>query len=429
MQTVRAGELYFLKSPFHEETFDTDKEKRLCYLLGTVSARPAVVIRPPAWWDNFSMVTVIPALSRGNPALVYHLMDRYGRETRSDYPFVPHHATSIPVSRLGRYIGSMDPDELEELMYAYHWVMDPAWQNDPSKPIPKAYSVVANSRVPRGSWITQADPRSSLSITVDRENHFTSVTNPEIDGVTVPDGTAALHPKVEKEIAKEPEYVAVETALPDSVEIDEDKIPVPVEKKFPPSIFADDILKQVAGRFDLDYGYYLDKKVRDPYVLDPDKDGLRHNLSDKDFQKLLDYYATMQPLDAFLLGPRLPTYILVEITGLDTGMAVVLKAICNALRDMPEEEYQQRVKDREDADDEPETEEDTKEPVMSFMDYKTSLHRLKPYLNANKVDKIPANLREEFLNIPKGIIKRVWCGAQFEQAYKQAVALYTEKGA
>lgn len=56
MQAIRAGDLYFLQSPFSsgmaKDAIGTAQiEKRLSYLLGTVSSRPAVVIRPPAWWD------------------------------------------------------------------------------------------------------------------------------------------------------------------------------------------------------------------------------------------------------------------------------------------------------------------------------------------------------------------------------------------
>lgn len=59
MQAIRAGDLYFLQSPFSsgivKDAIGTSQmEKRLSYLLGTVSSRPAVVIRPPAWWDRYN---------------------------------------------------------------------------------------------------------------------------------------------------------------------------------------------------------------------------------------------------------------------------------------------------------------------------------------------------------------------------------------
>lgn len=423
MQTIRAGELYFLKSPFHADDYDTDKEKRVSYLLGTVSARPAVVIRPPYHWDSFSMVTVIPALSRGNPAIVYHLRDRYDRETKSDYPFVPHHAISIPVSRLGRYIGSLEDHELEELMYAFHWIMDPSMQKDPAHPAPRAYKDVVRNKIPKGSWIAPKDQRSDVSIRIAKNGELRSDTNPEINGVKVIDESGTIYPRVEKAIKREPVFVPVSNPLPDSVDHKPDEVVVPVEKEFPPSIFSNDVLQQVAGRFDIDCAYYLNAVKRTPDVIDPDKDGIRHNLKDREIQEIFDYYKMMKPMDAYLLGPRLPTFILAEITGMDSAKATVLKLMCNILRDMPKDEYAARL----DALKQPEPVKEEKKPEPPApVDYKPIIQKLKPYMSSSRIMSIPENLREDFLSLPKGIVKRAWTGTQFETAYKKALATYRE---
>lgn len=432
MQTVRAGDVYFLRSPFHADNHDTDKEKRLSYLLGTVSARPAVVVRPPYWWDNFSMVTVIPALSHGAPAITLKLNDRYDRETKSDYPFVPHHAISIPVSRLGHYIGSLDDQEIEELMYAFHWVMDPRLHNDEKYPAPRCYKNVVRNKIPKGSWIAPRDPRSDAVLRIGDDNGTMSIhseTNPEINGTLVSEEPMAIHPRTERAMTREPVFIPVETHLPDvkdDTKEDEEMnvVPVPVEKKFPPSIFSLDVLNQVAGRFDIDSAHYLTAKKRDPYVVDPDKDFLRHGLSDKDITNVFEYYKTMEPMDAYLLGPRLPTFILAEITGFDHVTATVLKLICNLLRDMPDEEYDrrydemtQRVAQKDDA-----------KPIIQAeeqVDYKPIVQRLRSYLTQARITRIPEDLQEDFLSVPKGIIKRAWTGKQFELYYKKAVNLYT----
>ena len=90
MKTLRTGDLYFLQSPFHSEGHTKDaasREKRLSYLLGTVSARPAIIIREPVWWDKYSTCTIIPAVSKVEPSIKLRLIDRYGYETSSVYNF------------------------------------------------------------------------------------------------------------------------------------------------------------------------------------------------------------------------------------------------------------------------------------------------------------------------------------------------------
>lgn len=423
MQTIRAGDLYFLKSPFHADDHDTDKEKRLCYLLGTVSARPAIVIKPPVHWDPFNMVTIIPALSRGTPAITLHLEDRYGRETKSDYPFLPHHAVSIPVSRLGRYIGSLDPEELAEIMEAFHWVMDPARQADPNVKIPRVYQHVSSRKLPRGSWIYQGDPRSNVDVRITKGGVLKSPTNPEIDGVTVEESRDAIQPKAEEYITRDPVFVPAETPLPDAVpeEVRADAVVVPVEKSFPPSIYPTDVLQQIAGRFDIDEAYYRNMKPRNPYVITDWETLVNHRLSKKDFDRVLDYYTMMTPLDAMLLGPRLPTHILQEITEMDRSMTTVLKLVCNVLRDMPDEKYEEYVKadaERSNARVEQQNDQDT----VVAVDYRPMLDKVKPYLNPKSIDKLPDSLRDEFSQIPKGILKRAWNGKSFETYYKKAIA-------
>lgn len=426
MQTVRAGDLYFLKSPFHADDHDTDKEKRLCYLLGTVSARPVIVIKPPVYWDPFNMVTVIPALSRGNPAITLHLDDRYGRETKSDYPFLPHHAISIPVSRLGHYIGSLDQSELAEIMEAFHWVMDPAIQADPTVKVPRVYQRVSSKKLPRGSWIYQGDPRSSVDIRIAASGALRSPTNPEIDGITVIEEKGAIQPKVEEYISRDPVFVPVESSLPDAEpataeEADNNIVVVPVEKSFPPSIYPTDVLQQIAGRFDIDEAYYRNMKPRNPYVITDWDTLVNHRLPKKDFDRVLDYYTMMKPLDALLLGPRLPTHILQEITHMDRCMTTVLKLVCNVLRDMPEERYEEYVKSDAEAT-KGKSMQDNAPDTAQTVDYKPMLEKVRPYLSPKSIGKLPDDMRDIFNQIPKGILKRAWSGKSFESYYKKVIA-------
>lgn len=138
MQAINLGDVYFCESPF-TNSVGAKADKKLSYLLGTVSQRPVIVIRPPMAWDIYGQVEVLPALSYSKPAITFKMYDRFGYLSEADYSFAPHTTHSIPVNRLGRYIGRLSDEELSELMYAYHWIHDTAMQQDKSNPVPECY--------------------------------------------------------------------------------------------------------------------------------------------------------------------------------------------------------------------------------------------------------------------------------------------------
>lgn len=138
MQAVNVGDVYFCESPF-ANSVGTKTDKKLAYLLGTVSQRPVVVIRAPAAWDIYGQVEVLPSLSYSKPAITFKMFDRFGYLSDSDYSFAPHTTHSLPVNRLGRYIGRLSDEELEEIMYAYRWIHDPMMQRDKDFPVPPCY--------------------------------------------------------------------------------------------------------------------------------------------------------------------------------------------------------------------------------------------------------------------------------------------------
>ena len=190
MKVIKEGDLYFLESPFHINPPNEEsvyQEKKLSYLLGTVSSRPAVVVRAPAFWDRFNTVTVIPALSHGDPAVTFHLLDRYGRLTEADYPFVPHNPHTIPVARLGKYIGSLEPEEIRELLYAFHWIHDAEMQADRDKyQVPPVYRKVMMQKIPAMSWKHNRDSRANVDIGIDADTmEIASETHPELNGFPI----------------------------------------------------------------------------------------------------------------------------------------------------------------------------------------------------------------------------------------------------
>lgn len=127
MRTINAGDVFILHDVFHGR-FDTQQLKTLHYAFGTLSGRPVVVIRPPAAWDVFGMVTILPAMSKGNPCYEVPVEDIFGKKVEcnhSSYKWMPHYPYSVPVSRLGKYVGSLTITELKEILDAFEWVHNP----------------------------------------------------------------------------------------------------------------------------------------------------------------------------------------------------------------------------------------------------------------------------------------------------------------
>lgn len=448
MQAISAGDLYFLQSPFtsgiaNDAEEQSKQEKRLSYLLGTVSSRPAIVIRPPAWWDRFNTVTVIPAITKGKPAIVLRLNDKYGFETDAEYPFVPHNPHTIPVARLGRYIGRLDDDELAEILYAFEWIHDPIMQRDKTIDVPKIYRDVFAKAHPPKSWSKNQDARSAIKIGFGDDMRLQSPTHPEVNGLEF--GTA-LGKFVDPKINSDKGFVPVESALPDVLEPDditkeetdmskENGARVPVEKGFPKSIFSTDDLWKVASRFTIDESYYDGSILRrDPIVLtEAEQDKIFKGVGKMSKSILLDSYIKMTPFDAFLLGPRLPLPVVAELLDITRDEAHSMKLLCNTMRSMTEEDYQVRIaaqstpKQEDPTDERAEVINSGVESKFDMAAASEKLAKLRPYLDAKNVMKIPAKLQDDFVSMPQFMIQRAWKGPQFKTFYKKAIAHYINK--
>lgn len=445
MQAIKAGDLYFLQSPFSsgmvKDAIGTSQiEKRLSYLLGTVSSRPAVVIRPPTWWDRYNTVTVIPAITKGSPAYVCKLSDRYGFETEAAYPFVPHNPHTIPVSRLGKHIGSLTDDELAELLYAFEWIHDPLMQRDETLEVPAIYRDVFNRKSLPPSWTENRDARSDIKIGVNSDLKLESETNPELNGFDIGKAVGIFVDPVTA--MPDDDFIPTESALPDSTHTKEEtqmsnKNTVPVEKDFPDSIFSSNDLWRVAARFTIDNKFYDgDCAVRDPAVLTAtEMDKIFGDAPHFHRDDIMDVYRKLTPFDAFLLGPRLPLMTLAELLKLDREDAHILKMLCNTMRDMGDAEYGIRLAELRapKKSNTPEGKPDTVE-VGSKIDMATAsakLAKIKPYLNSKSIMKIPNKYIRDFLETPAFMVQRTWSGPQFKANYQKAVAHYTamQKGA
>lgn len=428
MKTLRAGDLYFLQSPFHSEGHTKDaasREKRLSYLLGTVSARPAIIIREPVWWDKYSTCTVIPAVSKAEPSIKLRLIDRYGYETSSIYSFCPHNPHTIPVSRLGKYIGSLSDTELEEILYAFKWINDPYMQHDNSYQVPPVYREVNLQKIPK-SWTDNKDPRSHVSVrakwngdgTVDVHNESDSeVTAEEPLKIDAYDVDPAHYTNFDNT-----GYQPVETPLPDSVPATEEQINVPVESAFPPSMFSQEVLERIASRFTISDAYYLNENKKDFSVLTKDEiSRLRNDLSSFEVDGIREIYQKMSMFDAYLLGTRLPVYILADICGITNREAVALKKFCNYLRDMPAIDYQLRMNASDTEDVAAETPETEKLPARNKFEDKKNLDKIREYLSPKRINDLPDSLAQTFLDTPSYMIRKYWKGSQYKACMVGAV--------
>ena len=74
MKKIRIGDIYITRRVL-KSSVSLEHEKQLSYMLGTISARPVIVIREPMAWDRFGNVTVIPALTKEDPAFLVSGVD------------------------------------------------------------------------------------------------------------------------------------------------------------------------------------------------------------------------------------------------------------------------------------------------------------------------------------------------------------------
>lgn len=414
MRTINAGDVYYITSPFHS-TVDATHEKKLAYLLGTMSSRPAVVIRPPVHWDEYSTVTVCPSLTRGNPGIHITAQDRYGYAGQSSFIFMPHIVHSIPVGRLGRYLGHLNTKEFAELMDSFTWSHSQELMDDQECPVPKCYREVAAKKLPTSTdfW---AKHNTDLGLTVDHNMvlHSTSEESKDIDNMVLDvDYDRAITPTVAKKLSSDPNY------LP---EARKEK-----SNRFPPSIFSEETLNRVASGFTLSPRYFGPAAitVRDPSILTAvEAETIRGELPSFVYDGIVEYYRTMKPFDAFMLGPRLPTSTLAKISNHTIKETAALKRLCAFLRDISENEYQERLSAINTPKEVAAVPESTAKPASSVRDIKENLARLQPYLNETKIYSIPAVLQETFLTTPTYIIKRAYTGKSFQLHYTKAVEAY-----
>lgn len=438
MKAVSVGDVFFLTAPI--SSTDPMMEKKLAYLLGTISARPAVIIREPYSWDSYATVEVVSGISKCKQSISIPFYDRYGKISSTEYHFVPHLTYPVPVGRLGRYIGRLDNDELEELLYAFKWIHDPIMQQN--EPVPDCYKEAFEKKI-GSSWLVNQDSRSHPEIMIDSDGSIHSETNPEIDGMTIGIRHDMINKNAFGHFVDDPEYEAVETCLPDSIEAKEkqtnkNSIIVPVEGGFPESIFSEDILRKIAGRFQVDNRYYSKQiSKRDITVLTEDEINKikEDDISKEVFNKILMIYQDMTAFDANLLGVWLRSSVLAEICQIDLSEARCLKRLCNYMIKLSNEDYESRLNKTKMQDKTQDTEptDDTINKALTQKEIARIIGELKPYLVRNEIMNIPRDKAKLFIRVPPYAIKRAYVGkntnTMYQMAYERCMSIVNEKPA
>lgn len=433
MKAVSVGEVYYATSPFKVNQNDPDhyrKEKRLSYLLGTVSARPVLVIREPKVWDNFGSVVVLPALSHEKLTMSVEMYNRYGRYTM-DYKFCPHMLHTIPVSRLGRYIGRLTDEEFLDIIDAVIWGIG----DNTGYKVPKVYADVVKNE--HALSLTKKDPEETpvLHVKTDRNNRTVEISTDHgaeeqfsISGEF--DMSTTVCPSeiemAEKVLFSDFTADVLQSSQPvdtkrEWVWTDDDSS---VSKTFPESVVPYEKLLKYAGNFVIPESYFDEHPPKTASVLTEDEViNIRGDeLSAFQAQGVIDMYDKLTYFDQFFLAPRCRTTDMAEMYGLAPAEAMLLKRLSCHIRDMDDEEYKSRlmsnhIEETDDTPAEPATEEEKK---YTSRDY----GYLRPYLNDKMINRIPKTLQPIFLNAPQHVIKSMYVGKSFKAKYDGAMKSY-----
>lgn len=462
MRAINVGDVYYLRSPF-KSSVSLEHEKKLSYMLGTVSSRPAVIIRPPYAWDEYGTVTVIPALTHVKPCLTFHMYDKYGYASPCDYPFAPHTAHSVPISRLSRYIGRLEPDELEQLLYAHNWINSP----DPLSygEIPPCYKEVFENRkkyesgkspyelasqlyVDKHMHLTQRDTTSNkVFFEMDLDVEHKACTRPDIAIEFMQDPhlqvertqsktaavTTPVVPTASKPVENIPASVSNEETTPDS------KIRYPVS--YPVSTFSHEMLDLYANKFDVPESMY--DGTAKPHnsntdILDVETlDKLQREYSIYELQLAMDYYDTLTAFDQDFVMVRVPCDTLEHMTKLPKDRVVLVKRIANylylkhsgaeAFKRLPIIPDTTELPQPTPAPKRTKTSKTSKCSTSINTLSATEAEKIRPYINEKNIENIPDHMIEIFMKAPTYQLKAMYGGKQFRTKYQQAYNKYQER--
>lgn len=399
MKAINVGDVYFLTSLFKGD-MDKEVEKKVSFLLGTISPRPVVIIREPFPWDKYGEVTVLPAMSHGNASITCQAINRVGGWSDHDYKFVPHAPSRVPVTRLGRYIGKLSNEELEDILYAFHWIHDPTMQNDSRYDIPPVYKELFE-KLDDYRKAPLAITRDGFTIT-DNLTLKTSSGDKPID-LSLNLNTASIEAMVPIDSRSKENLNAVRNILDKKNQETPYKAIHPEVKSLLP--------QQIVDKY---YDTYITSDVdvtvpaRKATVISPDEiEVMRGDLSLLDFQLMLDQYRNLSAYDREYFMIWLSNDVLNKnITAISAKQIAVLKRICDFMRGMPEEDYEARLKITYKSEPESVIEDEKRlfqktYPIFTQdNEIATAVKTVKPWLSEERMSKMPKTKQRYFVRIP-----------------------------
>lgn len=440
MNRVNRGDVYFLKSPLNSSV-GKEHAKRIAYLLGTVPSRPVVIIREPAEWDAYGEVMVVPAIHNENePGILIRSRDRFGRETDSTYNFIPHAVHTVPVTRLGAYLGRLEPDELDKIVDSVKWVISGC-----------VHTVTQQYNVDEYSY--KIDYKRELIASGDKVSAVIRDFNPptlNIDGnMTLMEGndeSTAVDLDIDFESAISP--TIADMLYKDDTYHVKPKKKVDTNKEFPKSCFnREDLCRYASG-----YNYNLDILNEKPLSIDTLRyttadfinsvKGEDPNVTESTLAAVFDFYSKMEPVDVFVYGVWLPKKSLVKMCQMSPTAIGALKRLCNisltatqSLKNGETEKVaepkveekpvkQPPVKKKSDKPAKPKAEKHEKK--MNTKQINSTLNRMKPFLTETTYKIMPNELLKHLKDIPKYMVRKYYQGRKFDDVYNQLMTAASE---
>lgn len=416
MKSIKKGNVHFLTVPL---TFG-EKDK----------VSPVVIVREPYAWDDYRSVTVIPAYNTAEPrySLPYGLINRDGYGTVHEYRFIPHLVTTVPVSHIGRFIGTMDRCEFEVLMDEFRELIN---MDDPFSDyeVPfqmSMYKRLADEAHPKIYSERKAKPEPVATAKPAFKPTF-SMLDP-VPGSKKTKPKPVIHENVDDEnvIDNEPEpplkvemIAPYETwMLPGVSYVD------PQKAGFPETKISESDLKIYAKTFKVPSDFYDGTRKKLNYrELPPGefKDALSE-LTSLQKDAVLDLYDSCTAMDTRFFSIWMPVHVLCKVYKLRSQEAYAFKRLCNVLEKYALEkigEDHTAVDERIAVDAVREIREEKKadsfeekyRPITDRQQIMKMIDRMRPYLNDRKLMMLPENLYEDFIRVPFYVLKGQYNGS------------------
>lgn len=467
MKTINYGDVYSLKSPL--EGLDDASLKSLAYMMGSVSNRPVVVIRPPAKWDRFGTVTVVPSLSKMGPAYHTDCEDVYGFEREQcNFNWYCQHPYTIPVARLHRKIGTLDVSELKNLLYTVHWLHDPFMQMDPNNPVPAGYEPDTLNAY----TITRNDTNKERNVIhLDQNYRITKSSDHSLEGKSIIPAQDASNEEFKHQIdhihfknaasihtPNTPTRSTVEHIMPTEHYVPEEQLtPISYDEVQKLKDYGITHAKEIAALYKSGKMMFNEYNImtaqsrpfRDRFVLgDTDAERELKEYTETVMTQVWEMYEKCTNTDVFAVIPDMPTREISKVYHVVLRIASAFKKLCAVARDLNQNAYDGRRKQYEEENGIEHVEPTIPEPTRgateagtpTYMtttpDYKVesisdpeeiniALINLESYLNYDNLSKInDVEDMKTFLSIPVYAIKDAYHGNSFMKAYAAAVKRY-----